>query len=165
MTHRLQISVLASKMEIGKTLHHKVLLRCFMLLGRWAGQQNCSARGKASPQIPRMEPPTAQRAKPSQIFRVCGRRWPSHPSRFSSTHRSASGLPRLEPLFPQSCEKLCNQIPLASMSDSGDSQSLCWILLRLGSLDVGFRTFTKWENLFWYCSPVCGVTHPVGIGF
>ena len=35
-----------------------------------------------------------------------------------------------------------------------------------GKPDVGFRNFTPVGELLWYyCSPVCAVTHPEGMGF
>ena len=56
----LQIRVLESQMEIGKTPHCNALLKCFMLwLGKWAGQQNCSAPGKCLQNYPGPSP-TAQ---------------------------------------------------------------------------------------------------------
>ena len=69
-------------------------------------------------------------------------------------------LPRLESLFSQSCEKFCNQIPLAfKVRFPRDSWSLCWIL-RLGSLTGGAEPSQEWENFFGIV--LQSVSHPPG---
>lgn len=135
-----------------------------MLLGRWAGQQSCSAPGKCL-QNCRMEPHCI-RAKPSQIFRVCGRGWPSHPLQVLFHHTDQPlCLPRLESLcFPSPVKSfviksagLQCQIPGIPSPFAGSSgwEALTW----------GFRTFTRLGEPLWYCSPVCGSPTQWSIGF
>ena len=71
----------------------------------------------------------------------------------------------LESHFPQSCGSPIIKSHRTSKSDSleipsplSDPQA--------GKPDVGFRNFTTVGELLWYyCSPVCGVTHPEGMRF
>lgn len=104
-----------------------------LLLGRWAGQQNCSAQESAF-KITQDGAPLHKELNPVKFSGFVGGGGHHIPPGSLPHTDQPLCLPRLESLFPQSCRKLCNPNPRwPSMSDSlGIPQSLCWIL-RLGS--------------------------------
>ena len=71
--------------------------------------------------------------------------------------------PRLESV-PPVLWKSCNQILALKVRFPGDFQSLC-PAPRLGSLIMGFQTFTTMGELLWYYCFHLWVTHPAVMGF
>ena len=71
--------------------------------------------------------------------------------------------PRLESV-PPVLWKSCNQILALKVRFPGDFQSLC-PAPRLGSLIMGFQTFTTMGELLWYYCFSLWVTHPAVMGF
>ena len=72
---------------------------------------------------------------------------------------------RLESHFPQSCG---SPIIISHWTSRSDSLTIPSALsdLQAGKSDVRLRNFTTVGELLWYyCSPVCGVTHPEDMGF
>ena len=144
----LQISVLESQMEIGKNTALQSAIEVLHAVVRKVGlSAKLFCTGKVPAKLPRTEPHCTELNPVKFSGFVGGGGHHIPPDSLPHTDQPLC-LPRLESVFPQSCEKFCNQIPRAfKVRFPGDSQSLCWIL-RLGSLRWGSEPSQKWENFF-----------------
>lgn len=136
-------------MEIGKTLHHKVLLRCLLLLlGRWLVSKTVLHQESAF-KITQDGAPLRKELNPVNLLSGFVGGGGHHIPPGSLPHRSASVSSKTGASASQSCESFF--VIKSHWPSMSDSLGFPVPLLdpQAGKPDVGFRTFVqKWENLF-----------------